>query len=51
MIAKLTSVGVTGLNRFALDGTPFGAGRYRLRVIAADGAESAPERTVRFRLT
>ncbi|MDT4943098.1 MAG: hypothetical protein QOJ34_3187, partial [Pseudonocardiales bacterium] len=50
-IAKLTSAGVAGANRFSLDGKPFGAGRYRLRVIAQSGAESTPEASVRFRIT
>jgi hypothetical protein len=33
------------------DQVRFGAGRYRLRVIAQSGAESTPELPVRFRIT
>jgi hypothetical protein len=49
-IARMTSDGLAGSNRFTLDGKPFGAGRYRLRVIAQVGSENAPELSVRFRI-
>jgi hypothetical protein len=51
LIAKLTSDGVAGANRFTLDGKKLGVGRYRLGVIAADGDERTPELSVRFRIT
>jgi hypothetical protein len=51
-LRRLTSVGVAGANSFSgLDAGSIGAGRYRLRVQAVDGADRTAETSVRFRIT